>query len=332
MDVFIKAATKIADDYAMPVGLHRTAVICYFFVLREIELGTMLYESVTVSVGKKTVTILLPATKTDPQALSCERSWGCVCPEGLEDASACPFHAALEQKKALRELFGDEVDLEGFPFSPTVGGKAVSKEQMVAAIQRVAKEAGLELRTADGKLNFTGHLFRIGGCRHLARCGVQVPPIMCMARWDSMAVIGYLKDVPLLNITKEYKAGGRVKGLQYVTDRTKALQRFSDRTMKQLEELRRTVTKQEEELEEMQTHLKIVEAAATPRYVVSDKYQKWHVTLAYVDVPAKLMKTYCGWAYGRSVYERRSEVPLGLPKSEKCPRCFKFVEEGHVSD
>ena len=123
-----------------------------------------------------------------------------------------------------------------------------------------------------------------------------------------------------------------MKGLQDVTDRTKALQRFSDKTMKQLEDLRRTATKQEEELEAMQTQLKIVEAAAIPRYIVSDKYPKWHVTLAHVDVPVKLMKTHSGWAYGRSIYERRSDVPLGLPKSEKCPRCFKIVEEGHVSD
>ena len=97
----------------------------------------------------------------------------------------------------------------------------------------MAKEAGLALRAADGKLNFTGHVFRIGGCRHLARCGVQVPPIMCMDRWGSMAVFGYLKDAPLLNITKEYKAGGRVKGLQYVTDRThisSTVQRRNDET------------------------------------------------------------------------------------------------------
>ena len=44
--------------------------------------------------------------------------------------------------------------------------------------------------------------------------------------------------------------------------------------MRQLEDLRRTVSKQEEELEEMQTQLKIVEAAAIPRYIISDKYKK----------------------------------------------------------
>ena len=125
-----------------------------------------------------------------------------MCPDGEESAAGCPYHAALQQREALRELFGDDVDLEGFPFSPTVEGKAVSKERMVAAIQKVAMAAGLELKTIDGKLNFTGHLSRIGGCRMLARRGVQVQPIMCMARWDPMAVIGYLKDVPLLNITK----------------------------------------------------------------------------------------------------------------------------------
>ena len=153
----------------------------------------------------------------------------------VESAAGCPYHAALEQKAALRELFGDDVDLEGFPFSPTAEGKAVSKEQMVAAIQKVAMEAGLELRTLDGKLNFTGHIFRIGGCRMLARRGVQVPPIMCMARWGSMAVIGYLKDVPLLKITKEYKIGGHLKGLKDAVNKTEDVKKFGDKTFKQLE-------------------------------------------------------------------------------------------------
>ena len=36
MEVFVKAATKLAEGYHIPVGLQRTAVICYFFVIREI--------------------------------------------------------------------------------------------------------------------------------------------------------------------------------------------------------------------------------------------------------------------------------------------------------
>ena len=86
------------------------------------------------------------------------------------------------------------------------------------------------------------------------------------------------------------------------------------------------------QLELLQTQLKVVEAAAIPRYMISDKYHKLHVTLAYVDVPVKLMDTYCGWPYDRSVYGRRSETQTNLAKSEKCPRCFDLQSFGVDSD
>ena len=64
-------------------------------------------------------------------------------------------------------------------------------------------------------------------------------------------------------------------------------------------------------------------------YIVSDKYQVWHVVFPRLDPPVKSHKTHCGWSYGRSVYQRRVEVPEGLPRKPAkkldeslCPRCF----------
>ena len=116
---FVKGAISLADEMGVPVGLERSAVISYFFMLREIELGTMLNESVEVDSQRREVTIRLSASKTDPTALSCTRSWGCVCAEGSGDPLACLFHAAAEQKEELRKTFGNMVDSEGFPFYPT---------------------------------------------------------------------------------------------------------------------------------------------------------------------------------------------------------------------
>ena len=47
-----------------------------------------------------------------------------------------PYHAAAEQKKVLREIFGGKVDEEGFPFSPTPAGKLVSIDKMVGGGSR----------------------------------------------------------------------------------------------------------------------------------------------------------------------------------------------------
>ena len=91
------------------------------------------------------MTILLPASKTDFEALSCSRSWGCVCHQD-PDPLTCPFHAACEQKDLLKKTFGDEVNHSGFPFAPTRMGTTASKEQVVDNIQMVAQARGLALK------------------------------------------------------------------------------------------------------------------------------------------------------------------------------------------
>ena len=90
----------------IPLGMHHTVVVGFFFMLREIELSLMLYNSVDLDLINLVVRTLLPASKTDPQALSRSRFWGCVCDEGVVVATECPFHDALAQKTMLKERFG----------------------------------------------------------------------------------------------------------------------------------------------------------------------------------------------------------------------------------
>ena len=73
----------------------------------------------------------------------------------------------------------------------------------------------------------------------------------------------------------------------------------------------------------------ILDSSALPKYVVSDKYRKWHVCLNYVDVPTKDMGTRCGWRYGSSIYERKAFTPETWKKDERCPRCFDLAEDLH---
>ena len=121
----VKGAELIADKPNTPVGLNNTIVILYFFVMREIELGTTMAASATTDPEKEVVRILLPATKTDPMALTCVRSWGCVCGGGDTDEALCPYHATRAQQELLAKTFGDQALEEGFPFSPDVHGDAV---------------------------------------------------------------------------------------------------------------------------------------------------------------------------------------------------------------
>ena len=90
------------------------------------------------------------------------------------------------QKEKLNETSGDLVNTDGFTFAPRPDGGTVSKPQMVNAIQKTktAHVAGLRLKDDEGRDTHTGHIFRIGGTRHMIKNGVSVPPIMVLARWD----------------------------------------------------------------------------------------------------------------------------------------------------
>ena len=78
-----------------PAGITNLIVCASFFSLREIEVSLLLVRCVTIGTARRTVTLLLPATKTDPAAHSVTRQWGCVC-SGTEE-TACPYHAIVAQ-------------------------------------------------------------------------------------------------------------------------------------------------------------------------------------------------------------------------------------------
>ena len=335
LDDFTRGADALRDDPSITVGLCFTCVIAFFFMLRELELSTMLLKSVTICAVKLTVTILLPASKTDPEALSCSRTWGCVCDKPDEpDSLCCPVHAAMAQRALLERTFGDRAKDDGFPFAPTVTGGTASKAQVVSGIQKVATKLGYKLVNEMGKLNFTGKVWRIGGARHMIRHQVGVPLIMLMARWDSHAVLIYVKDAPLINITTEYKKGSKVM----ITagdekEKKKLTGQFNSKIMKQLTDLQAEVKQHEEELDKLLKQVKVVESISSPLYVVSDKYKKWHITFPFHDSPKKEWRVRCGWRYGCSIFERRSTVPLDLDRAVYiCGTCFNENADNVDSD
>ena len=137
------------------------------------------------------------ATKVDVMALSCTRSWGCVCDAPAPDnETRCPYHAAKRQLEFLKEIFGADADDPSFPFSPGRDGKPMSKDRLARAILAIAEHLGLSLVAPTGRAAFGGRVFRISGSRHLAQCGVQVASIMLLARWAGWIILIYLRDAP----------------------------------------------------------------------------------------------------------------------------------------
>ena len=201
-------ALKFEDDPEEndePIGWINMAVICSFFVLREVEGSLMMATSVEVNADRKTVTILLLVGKTDTKALGCERTWGCVCVDG--GTRACPYHAAARQKELIWRRFGDEVNRIGFPLFPTPDGTTVDKAVVVIMIEKSMSQLGFPLVNKDGRRALGGHAFRVGGSQWLCKCGVSDRVIAILARWGSEVIFGYLRDAPLQKLTDEYIQG-----------------------------------------------------------------------------------------------------------------------------
>jgi len=62
----------------VPTNFNNYLVVSSFLLLREIEGSLLLAKSVTFDHHKELVTLMLAASKTDPTALSCLSTWGCV--------------------------------------------------------------------------------------------------------------------------------------------------------------------------------------------------------------------------------------------------------------
>ena len=158
---------------------------------------------------------------------------------------------------------------------------------------------------------------------------------MLMARWDSHAVLIYVKDAPLINITTEYKKGSKVMitAGEDKEKKKKLTGQFHDKIMKQLTDLQAEVKQHEDDLDRLLKQVKVVESISSPLYVVSDKYKKWHITFPFHDSPKKVWRVRCGWRYGCSVFERRTTVPQDLNRALYiCGTCFNETDDAEESD
>ena len=188
------------------------ATLSAFHVLRGAESACALASSLQICASTVTETWSLPVSKTDPQAVGCRRSWGCVCsgtpPRSLPSSSSrpCPYHAAVGLKAYLVEHFGDEDGLlpVGLPLFPNCSGGWCARAGFLGTIAVLAER--LKVTTVDdlGRSTIGEHVWRISGSRHLAALDVPIPIIKLLARWGSDTVMRYIADAPLSALTRVY--------------------------------------------------------------------------------------------------------------------------------
>ena len=166
-----------------PIGPINLVVLGSYFLLREMEASLMLIGSVHLDLKTEVVWVHLASSKTDPQALSVWRHWGCVCSPGFAPpALGCPYHAALGQAELVKQL-AERMNLAkvDVPFFPTARGKVVAKERVASTFESIATRLGEPLRDVFGRKRFTGHLLRVLGARGMSAAGIELFKIQVLA-------------------------------------------------------------------------------------------------------------------------------------------------------
>ena len=195
------AASDQASPHA-PADPMDLMVVGHAFLLREVEVACIFLGklSVQVNVVARTVTLLLPATKTDTAANGVKRTLGCTCSESL--TKGCPYCAVrrvvANQLARLRYATLDDLP---YAWAPLFGQSAqpdcfTLKTQVVKEMQRMAsllnlfhpKQPNLDV---DG---VTGHTLRRSGIKHLGRKGVPYAAIQWLARHSLHTTMLYLEQ------------------------------------------------------------------------------------------------------------------------------------------
>ena len=259
---------KVLGDN-VPYNFGNFGVVASFFLLREIEVSLLLAKNVTINSEKELVTILLAASKTDPTALSCSRTWGCTC--GDDSKKPCPYHCARRQRQWLVEQFADHAGQlpSDLPFFPTKGGAGVDKAEVVKCVEHVATLIGLPIKLTDGKNAYGAHTFRVSGARLMAKKRVDIRVIMLLARWESEVVMRYVRETPLEGLTQAYL------GAEPATESTSAWSLPAAQCDIALEQVNKLADRHEAEVVKLQKELEALvakrntlEAFAVPQCVV----------------------------------------------------------------
>ena len=166
-----------------------TVILFSLFACREMEAALRLRSQVVIEEGPGcgTVALHLPVTKTDPKGDGVLRRQGCMC---SSSARLCPTAAAWRILQAGETAGATKPE---DPFLITADHEPPTKASMIATFRKVALHVGWSTEEAA---SLTGHALRPTGAQFLARSGVE---IQLFCRWESSAVLKYLRDIPLEN-------------------------------------------------------------------------------------------------------------------------------------
>jgi hypothetical protein len=141
---------------ALSIGAH--------FLLREIELAGIRCHHCCIApdlCGRKELSLLLPVSKVDPEALGATRTLFCCC-SAVSSKELCPVCATELQLEFVLNLVGAE-SFQNAPLFPNAFGVTAPKHAVTSDIRHAAAILGLPLRWHNGAEKFSGHALRATG-------------------------------------------------------------------------------------------------------------------------------------------------------------------------
>jgi len=280
------------------------------------------------------VTFELPFSKTDPCAISCTRSWVCVCDEQtarLESSMRCPYHVSLAHDESMRQYFGlgpGDAWPDSLPLFPTAEGSTVFKEAVVLTIEEIARRLALPVLGNAGDRLFGGRSFRVSGAKLLAAEGLPVEKIQSLARWSSNIVLRYIGEAHLADLAKNCRRlqreklrdvrflegtdfdeprlhdnGPSLQLDQLVKEQADALADLTAR-VGAIEEDAASASDKATEGDDLRIRLGAIagriSAIEAPRFVMNIRSSMVHVVSGSTALPSTTWRTKCGWSFGDS--------------------------------
>ena len=298
----------VEDGPACPKELF---ILGALFLCRELELSSACVEHFSVEPGP-VVVWKLPASKTDPLAVSVTRRWGCLCSPGNQ---VCPAHTAQAHMDALHRRFGELGP--NMPLFPTAAGGTASKCRVVRTVEFLAQQCDEPLLDALQRRRFGGHSMRVSGARYLANAGLELYKLAVLARWESSIILRYVAEAPLNTLTSDCRRLLAGESLLTVLDSLSS----PEASAKVSVMCRANVSNALEEHRVLQRLAKL-ENQLRYKFLQNTVSGVWHrVAQASMHMHHCTWATVCGWRFSRADYALRHERPADPDYPGFCRTC-----------
>ena len=309
----ISELAKLPNDMESPNGgpswPARSALLCSWWLLREIEASHAVRAHITVDDKKKLVSWRLPSSKTDFRALGATRNHSCSCE--FSPPEQCPYHRMVEHLLAIG------VD-DDSPVFPAMEGSPATKQGWADTFEMLGTKLELPTTYPNGARCFTGHTGRASGAVHLAASNIELWRIQLFGRWGSQVFIQYIKDAPWKQMDKLALESSVHLSIETAKAELQDLIRRAESGLNSV-----VACPSPEMLQDCSAALPTVDPPKiTDVFIHNTSGGKVHRTLVYGDeIHPREWKTRCSWRFGsqHTMYDVVQETPT---EKMACKKCF----------